>query len=188
MSLWRYWVWQCRSQDAVVPHCLGNTVHSISQVHDLSPFSYLDYSSSDFLCPICTVSCLVHSMHRWSMEKMSEGGKGRWMSKETRIHLAMVEEGQQQQVVVQLWGVVVIGGGVSSTSKMRKGWRWLAAPRCLSEHSPSLGRVRQILHQRGWWRDAYESTRWLSSASSHRLFQELEVGWRGEIDKSLCSA
>ena len=29
---------------AAVPHCLGSTVHSVSQVHDLSPFSYQDYS------------------------------------------------------------------------------------------------------------------------------------------------
>ena len=61
----------------VVPHCLGSTVHSVSQVHDLSPFSYQDYSSSDFLCPICIVSYLVQSMHRWSMEIVTEGGKGR---------------------------------------------------------------------------------------------------------------
>ena len=62
---------------AAVPHCLGSTVHSVSQVHDLSPFSYQDYSSSDFLCPICIVSYLVHSMHRWSTEIVTEGGKGR---------------------------------------------------------------------------------------------------------------
>jgi hypothetical protein len=58
-----------------VPHYLGSTVHSVSQDHDLSPFSYQGYSSSDFLCPICTVSYPVHSMHRWSLAMKIEGGK-----------------------------------------------------------------------------------------------------------------
>jgi hypothetical protein len=39
-------------------------------------------------------------MHRWSLAMKIEGGRGRWLSKETRIHLTVVEGGQQQQAAV----------------------------------------------------------------------------------------
>ena len=48
--------------------------------------------------PLLSLPCL----RRWSTEIMTRGGKERWMSKETRIHLIVLEGGQQQQVVVQL--------------------------------------------------------------------------------------
>ena len=102
MSLWRY---------------------CVSKVHDLSPFSYQDYSSSDFLCPFCTVSYLVHSMHRWSTEIMTKGGKRkmneqrdkdpprRGRGRSTAAGSSAAPRGLGDR------------GDASNTLKMRRGWR-----------------------------------------------------------------
>jgi hypothetical protein len=62
-------------------------------------------------------------MHRWSPKTE---GRGRWRR---RINLAVVVADHQQLAAVVLHLVdEEIGGGVISTSRMKKGWRCLDAP------------------------------------------------------------
>jgi hypothetical protein len=43
-----------------MPHCLSSTVHYISQLHDLNPFSYQNHFVGVVLVSICTVLYMVH--------------------------------------------------------------------------------------------------------------------------------
>jgi hypothetical protein len=62
-------------------------------------------------------------VHRWNTEIV---GRGRWWR---RINLAMDMVGQQQLAAVVLHLMAEeTGGGVISTSRMRKVWRCLDAP------------------------------------------------------------